>query len=218
MKRVATADNIPSDKNERSWQFRRSNGRSNRIVKILGLGLLLVYGACSSEPRNHMNINREVVLAPGHKAAPYLITRALNGDFIVAGSTGGQDRRAWAVRVDSNGKEIWQYVDGGSAGWNDFDSPGHRFYGAVDLPNEETLLCGLKSTTTTDIPLLIRVRRNGSVIDERPLVPGRPGIVVGISCTRWGDGIAVLSAVDAKTASVGWLVKLDARGDFIWEK
>src|SRR5262249_48871599 len=128
---------------------------------------------CGSSAAPHMSINREVTLAPNHKAAPYLITRASNGDFIVAGSTGIGDFRAWATRVDSDGKKLWEYVDGPPGGWEDLTGRGQRFYGAVDLPNQETLLCGIKPDTDLSlIGFLVRVRRDGSLIDYRRLTPG----------------------------------------------
>jgi hypothetical protein len=166
-----------------------------------------------------MKINREVALAPGHKALPYLITQASNGEFIVAGSTGIGDFRAWATRVDRDGKPLWEYVDGGPGAWNDLNGRGQRFHGAVDLPNQETLLCGIKSDTDHSlIGFLVRVRHDGSVIDQRRLTPSRRGDVVGLVCTRWGDGIAIVGAITGRPAGTGWLVKLDAQGNIVWEK
>jgi hypothetical protein len=165
-----------------------------------------------------MSINKAVTLAPGHRAAPYLITRASNGDFIVAGSTGIGDFRAWATRVDRDGKLLWEYVDGPPGGWNDLTGRGQRFYGTVDLPNQETLLCGYKPNTDRSlISFLVRVRRDGSIIDQRRLTPGRTGDVAGISCMRWADGIAIIGAITGRPG-IGWLVKLDAQGNFLWEK
>jgi hypothetical protein len=186
--------------------------------------LLAIFLAClvlsySSFAARRMMISREVTLAPGHHALPYLITRTSNGDFVVAGSTGIGDFRAWATRVDRDGKRLWEYVDGGPGAWEDLNGRGQRFYGAVDLPNQETLLCGIKSDADNSlIGFLVRVRRDGSIIDQRRLTPGRRGDVVGLVCTRWADGIAVVGAITGRPAGIGWLVKLDAQGNIAWEK
>jgi hypothetical protein len=186
------------------------------VVTIILACLFLGYITFAGQ---RMTINREVILSPGHKPLPYLITQALNGDFIVAGSTGIGDFRAWATRVDHDGKPLWEYVDGGPGAWNDLNGRGQRFHGAVDLPNQETLLCGIKKDTDNSlIGFLVRVRRDGSIIDQRRLTPGRRGDVVGLVCTRWADGIAIIGAITGRPAGIGWLVKLDAQGNIMWEK
>jgi hypothetical protein len=164
----------------------------------------------------HLVINREVTLSSRHNPGPTLITRASNGDFIIAGSSDNGRGYAWATRVDSNGQLIWEHLAGRRGDSNDYGRLGASIYGAIDLPNQETLLCGVK---TTGIALLIRVRGDGSVVDERQLDPSRTdGSITAIRCSRWGNGFAVIGKVSGRPKGTGWLVKLDAKTDFVWQK
>jgi hypothetical protein len=121
--------------------------------------------------------------------------------------------------VDSNGKIIWEYVDGPIGGVDGYGPLGERFYGAIDLPNQETLLCGVKPANRGRVALLIRIRGDGSVVDKRQVDPGRPdGTVSFIGCSRWGDGFAIIGTVSGRPKGTGWLVKLDTKTAFVWQK
>jgi hypothetical protein len=164
-------------------------------------------------------INREVTLSPQHNPEPALITRASNGDFIIAGSSDNLRGYAWATRIDANGQLIWEYVDGHRGDSNDYGRVGASFSGAIDLPNQETLLCGVRSIAKSRIALVTRIGRDGSRLDELALDPARPdGGVTFIRCTRWGDGFAIIGTVSGRPKGTGWLVKLDAQGKFLWQK
>jgi hypothetical protein len=69
------------------------------------------------------------------------------------------------------------------------------------------------------VALLVRIRGDGSVIDKRQVDSGRTdGTVSFIGCSRWGNGFAILGAVSGRPKGTGWLVKLDANTEFVWQK
>ena len=165
-----------------------------------------------------LHIEKEVILSPGHPVMPYLITRASNGDLIVAGSSGLGDFWPWVTRVNSSGTVMWDYLNGPPNGWMDYSAKGQRFYGAIELENRNILLCGLKLVGTHHTAVIVLLRGDGSFIAERPLPLERPGTPAGIACNRWGDGVAILGTVPGTPAATGWLMKLNASGDVVWQK
>jgi hypothetical protein len=165
-----------------------------------------------------MTISKEVILSPGHPVMPYLITRMSNGDYVVAGSINFDDTKAWATGIDAAGEVRWEFLDDAASGWNDFGVKSQRFYGVVELPEHGILLCGVKRIDNHQTAFLVRLRGDGTLIDERPLRPGNTGHPSALRCIRWGDGIAVIGGLSGEPKGTGWLTKLDAHGDFVWEK
>jgi len=166
-----------------------------------------------------MKISRQIILSPAHKVAPYLIIQTSNGDLIVAGATGLGNNRAWAIRVSKSGEPLWEYVDGPANGWTDFSDNHQRFYGAVDLVNGNTLLCGIKKIENKISAFLVRLAPDGKLIDERILQPGSEGFPTGrIRCLSTKDGVAMLSWLAVMPRGMGWLLKLDTAGNVLWEK
>jgi hypothetical protein len=185
---------------------------------LLGIGVLWC-AVCTSSPREDMKLVRQVVLSPAHKVAPYLIVQASNGDLIVAGAAGLGNNRAWAMRVSKSGEPIWEYVDGPADGWTDYSDNNQRFYGAVDLVNGNTLLCGTKKIEKKISAFLVRLAPDGKLIDERILQPGSEGFPTGaIQCLNTKDGVAMLSWLAVLPRGIGWLLKLDSAGNVLWEK
>jgi hypothetical protein len=166
-----------------------------------------------------MKITHQIILSPAHKVAPYLIVQAANGDLIVAGAAGLGNNRAWATRVSNSGEPVWEYVDGPGNGWTDYSDNNQRFYGIVDLANGNTLLCGIKKIANKISAFVVRLAPDGKLIDERILQPGSEGFPIGdIQCLRTKDGVAMLSWLAVLPSGIGWLLKLDAAGDVLWEK
>jgi hypothetical protein len=190
------------------------------VAKALSLSIIALWSTSSSSaPREDMKIVRQIILSPTHKVAPYLIVQASNGDLIVAGAAGLGNNRAWAMRVSKSGEPIWEYVDGPANGWTDYSDNHQRFYGAVDLVNGNTLLCGIKKIENKISAFLVRLTPDGKVIDERILQPGSEGFPTGgIQCVNTKDGVAMLSWLAVLPRGMGWLLKLDTAGDVLWEK
>ena len=81
-----------------------------------------------------ITIEREVILAQGKGGQPTAIIQTSDHGFIVTGNVGG----AWASRLDSTGKVVWEYSDSGA-----------ELNGAVNLPDDSTLLCGKDYESTS---------------------------------------------------------------------
>ena len=190
------------------------------VAKALALGIIVLWSTSSSSaPREDMKIIRQIILSPTHKVAPYLIVQASNGDLIVAGAAGLGNNRAWAMRVSKSGEPIWEYIDGPANGWTDYSDNNQRFYGAIDLVNGNTLLCGIKKAENKISAFLVRLAPDGKLIDERILQPASEGFPTGdIRCLSTKDGVAMLSWLAVLPRGMGWLLKLDNAGNVLWEK
>jgi hypothetical protein len=90
----------------------RSGGRL-RVGCVLFL--IFVTQACATEKSQGINIIRETILSPGHSVNVRSITRTVNGDVVVVGSTGEGDPWPWATRIGADGKPKWEFVPGGPA-------------------------------------------------------------------------------------------------------
>jgi RadC-like JAB domain len=53
-----------------------------------------------------------VGIPPASPVAPYLIQWISSGDFLIAGSSNNADSIAWATKIDSRAKILWEYLDG----------------------------------------------------------------------------------------------------------
>jgi hypothetical protein len=184
-------------------------------IAVLSTAMALLSTAWA---RSGLTIKKEVILSPGHPVMPYLITRTSNGDYVVAGSSNFDDSHAWAVRLDASGKVVWEYLDGPPNAWNDYSVKSQRMFGTIELPEQGILLCGVKRIDNHQTAFLVRLRSDGTLIDERPLRPANnAGHPSALRCIRWGDGIAVIGGLSGEPKGTGWLTKLDANGDFVWE-
>jgi hypothetical protein len=149
-------------------------------------------------------ITREVVLSPGRFALPQSLTAMSNGDFVVVGSSDG---KRWATRVAANGRILWDYrIDTDTA--RQF---GNQFDSATELPNKNILLCGVRQIERRNDAVLVRLRPDGSFIDERVLEPTIKRMPQSpFSCVPWNGGVAVVNR--------GWLTRLNSAGDVEWQK
>ena len=107
---------------------------------------------------------------------PYSVTRTSNGDVIVFGSNDQTDYRPWAARLSAQGEVRWEFLQGGPNGWEDRSASGQRITGAVELPDQATLLCGVVVLNKESTVVLDEISPDGKLITERRLVPpGRAG-------------------------------------------
>jgi hypothetical protein len=190
------------------------------VLWALGLtcGMVLT-GGCMSEAAEQLHIDRQIELSPGHQAEPYSIVHASNGDLIILGSNFEADSRAWATRLAPSGEVRWEYIQGGPDGWNDHRPLGQRFYGAIEMPDQATLLCGNEVINNTNIVWLVTIAKDGSVITDKVLPPVRNNVVITLySCHKRSDGILLVGSVSGQPAGTGWVVKLDSEFNVKWTK
>jgi len=123
------------------------------------------------------------------------------------------------MRLSNAGVAKWEYLDGPPDGWVDYSKNNQSFYSASELSKGNTLLCGIKRGDGTKmVAFLVRIGVSGNVIDERILTPANDGYPLGIRCLPWGDGVAVITTLAVLPKGIGWLIKLDADGNVLWER
>ncbi len=150
---------------------------------------------------------------------PYKIMLASNGDLIVLGSNDQMDFRAWATRVAPSGEIRWDFLEGGPDGWNDRSVHGQRFFGAIDMPDETTVLCGIKKIERRSTILLVKLDRQGQVLLEKLLPPVRDNVVNSVyGCFRRDDEIVLIGTVSGLPEGTGWMAKLDWDLNLQWKK
>jgi hypothetical protein len=185
------------------------------IIRI-SIPLLIVCMLLSSPLfAEHMMIDKQIQLS--HRSVtPYVVSRASNGDFIVAGTYEELGYRPWATRVTANGEARWEFVEGESNRGVDRSRPGQRFNGVIELPDQTTILCGTMYENNQSIIFLDRIGVDGSLIEQRIVQPSR--LVTTFSCAKWNDAIVFVGGVFGVPAGTGWLVKFDAQLNLQWEK
>jgi hypothetical protein len=189
----------------------------------------LMFGPVASAGEK-VQIDRSLILragSPSNQFPPgaYQILRADDGDYIVSGAVNLSNTEAWATRLDSNGHSRWQFVDGPADAWKNGGSNLNRFYGAIVLPDNSTLLCGTSHLANhQSVALLVYIGTDGKLIKDVHLVPKGFEQASLVSCFKWGAGFGLLGvalnptsgANNAKAA--GWLCKLDFPGKIVWNK
>jgi hypothetical protein len=180
--------------------FSTSRPATQRILS----SLILVFTASSTWAANSAQITREVILSPGNFSQPQGLTTMSNGDLIVVGASNG---KRWATRVSEEGRVLWNYQAD-----DDIPGPsGNQFDSATELPNKNVLLCGVRQIERKHDAVLVRLKPDGSFIDERVLEPTVKHMAISpFSCVPWNGGVAVVNG--------GWLTKLNSAGDIEWQK
>jgi hypothetical protein len=187
------------------------------------LGVLSAVGltaGCARAPDEQMVIERQVRLSPKlFGMTPYGVTRTDDGDFVVLGATGGgQDYRPWATRVSSSGEIRWDFVQGPPDGWHDHSVSSQRFYGAVELPDHTTLLCGFIRPGLRGTIVLDHLRADGTLIEERMIRANTGSSFTRMNCAPWGGGLALVGGIEGSPTGIGWLGRVDDQLQLQWEK
>lgn len=205
---------------------------TNGVVRSFTYVMVIVMStfsqsACSAS--DTFEITRQVLLREGND--PHRIIRVEDGYIIVgSGRQGGV-----AIKTDLQGKKAWDYFLPREKGVDD-PSRSPVFTGVVALKDGNTLLCGGHSKAGEGgkwgpfVGLLIRLDRNGRLLDKRELFP-QEGLTTKISrienCAPNGNGVVVLgrysSVVSGKDGmqegrDSHYLLGLDGTGEIQWEK
>ena len=109
---------------------------------------------------------------------------------------------------------MWEYSDSGA-----------ELNGAVNLPDDSTLLCGkdYESTSKGQIyyGFLVHLDLSGKELSKDhwyPTTDQTYKISQFSTCLRWADGVALVGGVSSSGGSLGWLIKLNDQGVKEWEK
>jgi hypothetical protein len=114
----------------------------------------------------HIRIAKETLFEIGESVTPRAIAQAHNGDLIVAGSLGGP---AWATRIRPEGMIIWRNVLRSDAAVQ--SATRSSYVGAVQLPDDSTLLCGSISINHEGFSLVTHVSKTGDALDQQQFKP-----------------------------------------------
>jgi hypothetical protein len=185
--------------------------------------------SCTSGVAEQLVIEKQVPLSPGHHVMPYNVTRMSNGDLIVFGSNDQTDYRPWAARVTAEGMLRWELLQGPPNGWQDRAISGARFYSAVEMADQSTLLCGTVVPNREPTVVLDQVSADGKLLTERLIKPldvrGFPNDVPTdqlhfghhVECLQTKEGTFLLGAVGTSgfigAVATGWLAQLDGHLD-----
>ena len=169
----------------------------------ISIPLVIVFMLLSSPLfAEHMTIDKQIQLSTVHRGlTPYVVSRALNGDFFVAGAIEELGYRHWATRVSANGEVRWEFVAGESDRGTDRSIPGQRFNGVIEFSDQTTILCGTKDENKRAIIVLDRIGVDGTLIEQRIVQPFR--LVTTFSCAKWNDAIVLVGGVFGTPAGTG---------------
>jgi hypothetical protein len=185
----------------------------------------LMVGCSDSSPasREIMKVERQVSISPDHAVLPQEMTLTREGGYVITGSNDARTA-AWASKVSASGQLIWEYLDGGAAGWTAHEPGSGRFAGAVELADRSVLLCGeiqvhTNQGTANKVGLLVRLAADGSLLDRRLVSPHGDQRYFSFftRCMPWGDGAIVFGEAIHGSPGSGWLIRLNNLGQAVWE-
>jgi hypothetical protein len=139
-------------------------------------------------PGMHIQILRETLFEQGLGVDPHGIALTHDGGLVVAGSLYG---RAWATLINPTGTVAWRYL-----------FPNSSYVGAVQLPDDSTLLCGVNEDFSSQRGLLTHISATGTVIGREMLPPQEDSSFARGDirfCEPYGSG-AVAVGIDFSTA------------------
>jgi hypothetical protein len=166
---------------------------------------------------DHIKITREILLEGGTAVKPHTITQTRDGGYVIVGTKG----RAWATRVDSEGKVQWRHeahvAERGEG----------EYMGAAVLPDDSTILSGyhyLPAEAPGKISgLLTHIDKGGAVISQRLIEPHdrqQHGLTRLNACVSVGNEVLMLGGTYSRGSNYpsSWIVTLDAKGNVTHEK
>ena len=186
---------------------------TKQLIWLIELICGIALANCGSAVAEQLVIEKQVQLSPGHHVKPYNVMRTANGDIIVFGSNDQTDYRPWAARVTAQGEVRWEFLAGGPNGWEDRSISGQRFYSALELPDQVTLLCGTMVINKEPIVVLDRIASDGKFLSEQQIHPPPDKGSFGhtVRCFQTKEGIFLIGAVGGTGYATGWLAQLNGQ-------
>jgi hypothetical protein len=145
--------------------------------------------ATSADDSGHIRIVREVLYERGISAIPNAMTRAPNGDLVIAGFIGN---KAWATRIGANGQVLWRYIRSEK---EQNRSAKSSFAGAVLLKDESALLCGKIYVGNRAFAQVTRISKEGAELSDESLdSPADTSVIFSDlrHCVAYRDGAAAI--------------------------
>jgi hypothetical protein len=166
-----------------------------------------------------LSIERQVTLSAPHPIKANSIIRANDGDLLILGSTDDVGSRAWATRLGRMGQPRWDFVGPSSEVFRGRLINDQSFVGAIDLPNQQTLLCGHMPANNRRTAVLVRLAPDGSLISETDVPAVKDNSVITVySCHKTPDGILLVGGASGSPAGTGWMVKLNWDLKVMWTR
>lgn len=163
---------------------------------------------------------------------PEVLVRARDGGFVVAGST---NARAWAAKLDPEGRVTWKYYAGQQQDGMYVPSP--EFRGVAPMSDGTFYLCGVvprQPGSEQPTAFVTHLDDEGHVLNEKLMVPideprNSRNLSSFDSCIPWGDGVILLGNLttvirpgDKNVLPVAkyyyWIVAIDSSGKIRWER
>lgn len=166
-----------------------------------------------------LRIEREVTLSAPHPMQALSIIQAKDGDLLILGTTDEVGSNAWATRLSPTGQPRWDFLGPPSEVFRGRLINDQRFVGAIELPDQQTLLCGHMPANNGRTTMLVRLAPDGSVISQTQVPAVRDkGVITIYSCHKTPDGILLVGAASGEPAGTGWMVKLNWDLEVVWTR
>ncbi len=191
-----------------------------KSVVFWALGFATIAGLSSNCAAGSLRIEREVTLSASHPTQALSIIQANDGDLLILGRTDEVGSRAWATRLSPAGQPRWDFLGPPSEG-NSRGRPynGQEIVGAIELPNQQILLCGELPANHSRSAVLVRLAADGSFISQSEIPAVRDHSVITIySCHKTPDGILLVGSASGLPAGTGWMVKLNWDLEVQWTR
>jgi hypothetical protein len=159
------------------------------IPLLCAVGAMIPTAVTHADDSGHIKILKEVLYERGISAIPNAMSRAPNGDLVIAGFIGG---KGWATRIAANGQVLWRYIRSEKEQNRSVKS---SFAGAVLLKDESAVLCGKIYVGNRAFAQVTRISKEGAVLSDESLDSPEDKSVIFSDlrhCVAYRDGAAAI--------------------------
>ena len=159
------------------------------IPLLCAVGAMISTAVTHADDSGHIKILKEVLYERGISAIPNAMSRAPNGDLVIAGFISG---KGWATRIGVNGQVLWRYIRSQNEPPRSVKS---RIAGAVLLKDESVLLCGTIDVGKRPFAQVTRLSKQGTLLSEESLdSPEDKSVILSDlrHCVAYRDGAAAI--------------------------